>query len=119
MSGSKRAGESLRAALLRGQTDFRVITTRCPIPTPELPTSLPTSVPHLHRTSSPTPPLTCLPSTSAVTSPFPPAPLAVRPTLRMYSEGSLGKSKRTTCSTNDESMPREALRGEKSVNVKI
>ena len=60
---------------------------------------------------TPCPTLTCLPSTSAVTSPLPPAPLAVLPTRLMYSEGSLGKSNSTTCSTNEESTPREALKG--------
>lgn len=48
------------------------------------------------------------PRTRMDTRPRPPAPRAVRPTRRTYSEGSLGKSNSTTCSTNAESTPREA-----------
>ena len=52
---------------------------------------------------------TCRPSTRMETRPVPPAPRETRPALLTYSEGSLGKSKSTTCSTWAESIPREAL----------
>eukprot|EP00955_Chlamydomonas_euryale_P005202 55708-Chlamydomonas_euryale.AAC.1 len=47
------------------------------------------------------------PSTSALTVPRPPAPRAVRPTRRTYSDGSRGKSNSTTCWQCMLSMPRD------------
>ena len=48
---------------------------------------------------------TCRPSTSAETVPRPPAPRAVRPALRTYSDGSRGKSNMMTCSQYMQSIP--------------
>lgn len=53
--------------------------------------------------------MTCRPSTSRDTTPFPLVPLAVLPALLRYSDGSLGKSKRMTCPTISVSTPRDSL----------